>query len=91
MASVAGKSDVVQHVQGETMSRPSKDIVKLHVMVVSISYSKLLSALHQLHNIIRDDTESATMVEEAIYALDGIPKLRQHLREKYGLSKLRTE
>lgn len=73
------------------MAKPSKDIVKLHIMSVSISYSKLLSALHHLHGIIKDDAESATMVEEAIYAIDGIPKLRQHLREKYGLSKPRNE
>lgn len=73
------------------MARPSKDTVKLHIMSVSINYSKLLSALHHLHGIIKEDIESATMVEEAIYALDGIPKLRQHLREKYGLSKPRNE
>ena len=73
------------------MAKASKDTVKLHVMAISASYSKLLSALHRLHNIIKDDTESATMVEEAIYALDGIPKLRQHLRDKYQLSKLRNE
>jgi hypothetical protein len=91
MASVAGKSTAIQHVQGEAMSRPNRDTIKLHIMSVSINYSKLLSSLHQLHNIIRDDAESATMVEEAIYALDGVPKLRQHLREKYGLSKLRNE
>jgi hypothetical protein len=88
---MARTSTAVQRVQGKTMSRPSKDTVKLHIMSVSINYSKLLSSLHQLHSIIRDDAVSATMVEEAIYALDGIPKLRQHLREKYGLSKLRNE
>lgn len=73
------------------MTRPSKDTVKLHVMSVSISYSKLLSALHHLHRIVKDDTESATMVEEMLYALDGIPKLRQHLRKQYQLSKFRNE
>lgn len=73
------------------MSKPSQYLIKIHVMAISVAYSKLLSALHHLHKAIKDDTESATMVEEAIYALDEMPKLRQHLRDKYQLSKLRNE
>ena len=73
------------------MSRPSQYLIKQHVMAISVNYSKLLDSLHNLHKTIMLEPESATMVEEAIYALDGIPKLRQHLREKYGLSKLRNE
>lgn len=65
--------------------------LQMYLMETSANYSKFLSSLHNLHKVIIDDPESATMVEDIIYTLDKCVKMRQYLRDKYQLSKFRID
>ena len=70
---------------------PKQKRLQMQLMNASIAYTKLLTSLHNIRNAVLDDTQDATMVEEAIYALDTVSKLRSHLREKYQLSKIKEQ
>jgi len=62
--------------------------INLALMEVSSSYSKLLTALHHLHNAVRADVEDAMLVEQTMDALNAIPDMRQALKTKYPTEKV---
>jgi len=68
-----------------------QDMLKIYLMDTSMCYGRMLTSLHNLRKQVINDVESATMIEEAIYALDRIVQIRQHLRDKYGLSKFKID
>jgi len=62
-----------------------REELKTRLRETSIAYGRFLASLYNLRNVIINDTKDAIMVEDIIYTLDNVSKMRHHLRDKYEL------
>lgn len=71
-----------------TAQNKRNERIHLLLMEISVSRSKLLTSLHKIHPITKQNAEDAATVEEMMESLDKIVELQKQLKEKYPIKKV---